>query len=104
MRCSPFLLLGVLAQQPPCFPSSAMHGLEWWQVDITGSMIRLMEKLGLASAVKIAKKKQQSEFHEKAGIGRWTKGPMAKKRKVTPIPAPQPKKPFVHGWLKTLRV
>src|SRR5437588_597129 len=27
--------------------------------------IRLVEKLGLASAVKIAKKKQQSEFHEK---------------------------------------
>jgi stearoyl-CoA desaturase (delta-9 desaturase) len=40
------------------FPSSAVHGLEWWQVDITGSMIKLCAKLRLASAVKIAKKKQ----------------------------------------------
>jgi stearoyl-CoA desaturase (delta-9 desaturase) len=48
------------------FPSSAVHGLEWWQVDITGSMIKLCEKLGLASAVKLAKKKQpEVEFTEK---------------------------------------
>jgi stearoyl-CoA desaturase (delta-9 desaturase) len=40
------------------FPSSAVHGLEWWQVDITGSMIKLCAMLGLASAVKVAKKKQ----------------------------------------------
>jgi fatty-acid desaturase len=32
--------------------------LEWWQVDITGSMIKLCAMLGLASAVKIARKKQ----------------------------------------------
>ncbi|HET8890316.1 MAG TPA: acyl-CoA desaturase [Candidatus Angelobacter sp.] len=40
------------------FPSSAVHGLEWWQVDITGSMIKLCAMLGLASSVKIARKKQ----------------------------------------------
>jgi len=40
------------------FPSSAVHGLEWWQVDITGSMIKLCALLGLASAVKVPKKKQ----------------------------------------------
>jgi len=40
------------------FPSSAVHGLEWWQVDITGSMIKLCAMMGLASAVKIARKKQ----------------------------------------------
>jgi stearoyl-CoA desaturase (delta-9 desaturase) len=40
------------------FPSSAVHGLEWWQVDITGSMIKLCAMLGLASAVTIARKKQ----------------------------------------------
>jgi stearoyl-CoA desaturase (delta-9 desaturase) len=40
------------------FPSSAVHGLEWWQVDLTGYMIRLLQKTGLASEVKIAKKKQ----------------------------------------------
>jgi stearoyl-CoA desaturase (delta-9 desaturase) len=47
------------------YPSSAVHGLEWWQVDITGSMIRLMQKFGLASEVKIAKKKQ-IELQEKS--------------------------------------
>jgi stearoyl-CoA desaturase (Delta-9 desaturase) len=40
------------------FPSSAVHGLEWWQVDITGSMIKLCAWLGLASAVKVPKKKE----------------------------------------------
>lgn len=29
------------------FPRSAFHGLEWWQVDISGYTIRLMEKIGL---------------------------------------------------------
>jgi stearoyl-CoA desaturase (delta-9 desaturase) len=49
------------------FPSSAVHGLEWWQVDITGSMIKLCAKLGLASAVKIAKKKQaEIDFNQKS--------------------------------------
>jgi stearoyl-CoA desaturase (delta-9 desaturase) len=49
------------------FPSSAVHGLEWWQVDITGSMIKLCAKLGLASAVKIAKKKQpEVDFTQKS--------------------------------------
>jgi len=47
------------------FPSSAVHGLEWWQVDITGLMIRLLQKAGLVSAVKIAKQKQ-ADFHEKS--------------------------------------
>jgi stearoyl-CoA desaturase (delta-9 desaturase) len=49
------------------FPSSAVHGLEWWQVDITGSMIKLCAKVGLASAVKIAKKKQpEDDFNQKS--------------------------------------
>jgi stearoyl-CoA desaturase (Delta-9 desaturase) len=49
------------------FPSSAVHGLEWWQVDITGSMIKLCAKLGLASAVKVPKKKErETEFNEKS--------------------------------------
>jgi stearoyl-CoA desaturase (delta-9 desaturase) len=48
------------------FPSSAVHGLEWWQVDITGSMIKLCAKVGLASAVKVAKKKQpEDDFNQK---------------------------------------
>ena len=49
------------------FPSSAVHGIEWWQVDITGSMIKLCAKLGLASAVKLAKKKQaETDFEQKS--------------------------------------
>jgi stearoyl-CoA desaturase (delta-9 desaturase) len=30
------------------FPTSARHGLAWWEIDITGLLIRLMERLGLA--------------------------------------------------------
>ena len=49
------------------FPSSAVHGLEWWQVDITGSMIKLCAKLGLASAVKVPRKKErESEFNQRS--------------------------------------
>jgi stearoyl-CoA desaturase (Delta-9 desaturase) len=49
------------------FPSSAVHGLEWWQVDITGSMIKLCAMLGLASAVKIPKKREpEIDFNQKS--------------------------------------
>jgi len=34
------------------FPSSAMHGLKWWQIDISGSVIRLLELCCLAWDVK----------------------------------------------------
>jgi stearoyl-CoA desaturase (delta-9 desaturase) len=33
------------------FPSSAIHGLAWWQIDPTGFMIRLFERIGLVSKV-----------------------------------------------------
>ncbi|KAD2393928.1 hypothetical protein E3N88_40905 [Mikania micrantha] len=35
------------------FEYSARHGLEWWQVDVTWSVIRLLEIIGLASDVKL---------------------------------------------------
>ncbi|KAK1414306.1 hypothetical protein QVD17_30050 [Tagetes erecta] len=35
------------------FKYSARHGLEWWQVDITWYLIRLLEVIGLASNVKL---------------------------------------------------
>jgi stearoyl-CoA desaturase (delta-9 desaturase) len=35
------------------FPTSARHGLWWWQIDTTYLMIRLMEKLGLVWRVKV---------------------------------------------------
>jgi stearoyl-CoA desaturase (delta-9 desaturase) len=33
------------------FPASAFHGLAWWQLDVTGLSIALLEKLGLVSKV-----------------------------------------------------
>ena len=35
------------------FPTSARHGLEWWQPDITWIMIRTFERLGLVWDVKL---------------------------------------------------
>ena len=35
------------------FPTSARHGLRWWQVDLSYYVIRLMELLGLAWRVKV---------------------------------------------------
>jgi stearoyl-CoA desaturase (Delta-9 desaturase) len=34
------------------FPNSAFHGLQWWQFDVTGWVIRVMQLLGLAWEVK----------------------------------------------------
>lgn len=42
------------------FEYSARHGLEWWQVDMTWCVIRLLETLGLATGVKLP-----SEDHKK---------------------------------------
>lgn len=33
------------------FPRSAFHGLRWWQIDVTGYFIRLLEKTGLVHDV-----------------------------------------------------
>ncbi len=33
------------------FPASAFHGLRWWQIDIAGYTIRLMEALGVVKKV-----------------------------------------------------
>jgi stearoyl-CoA desaturase (Delta-9 desaturase) len=33
------------------FPRSAFHGLRWWQFDLAGYVIRMLERLGLASEV-----------------------------------------------------
>jgi stearoyl-CoA desaturase (delta-9 desaturase) len=35
------------------FPSSARHGLEWWQIDWNGCVIRILEMIGLAWDVKV---------------------------------------------------
>jgi stearoyl-CoA desaturase (delta-9 desaturase) len=35
------------------FPASARHGLKWWQFDSSWVIIRTLEKLGLASKVRL---------------------------------------------------
>ena len=40
------------------FPTSAVHGLSRGQIDVSGGLIRLMQKLGLASDVKTVSPKQ----------------------------------------------
>ena len=33
------------------FPRSAFHGMRWWQIDPSGILLRIMEKLGLAHEI-----------------------------------------------------
>lgn len=40
------------------FPTSARHGLKWWQLDLSWMIIRSMEICGLAWSVKLPTKKQ----------------------------------------------
>jgi stearoyl-CoA desaturase (delta-9 desaturase) len=48
-----------------CFQSSAAHGLEWWQVDASYSVICLLERLGLAWDVKRPTEAQKERFRIK---------------------------------------
>jgi fatty-acid desaturase len=36
------------------FPTSARQGLEWWELDLTYAVIRVLSALGLAHSVKLA--------------------------------------------------
>jgi stearoyl-CoA desaturase (delta-9 desaturase) len=50
------------------FPTSARHGLRWWQIDVSYWIIRGMALVGLASKVKlpavqaVAAKRKRAEF------------------------------------------
>ncbi|CAO2827221.1 unnamed protein product [Amaranthus hypochondriacus] len=35
------------------FPYSARHGLEWWQIDVTWYIVKLLQVLGLATDIKL---------------------------------------------------
>ena len=48
------------------FPSSALFGLHWWQVDIGGYFIRACAALGWASDVRVPTKAMIAQ--KKAGI------------------------------------
>jgi stearoyl-CoA desaturase (Delta-9 desaturase) len=44
------------------FPRSASHGLRWWEVDITGLLIRLMERAGLVwNVVRVSEERQRAK-------------------------------------------
>jgi len=45
------------------FPTSAKHGLRWWEVDTSALLIGLLERLGLAwNVVKVAPERQQAKL------------------------------------------
>ncbi|MDZ7638578.1 MAG: acyl-CoA desaturase [Bryobacterales bacterium] len=48
-------------------PTSARHGLVWWEVDMTWMQIKLLEKLGIASMVREASADGRSSRATKAG-------------------------------------
>jgi stearoyl-CoA desaturase (Delta-9 desaturase) len=44
------------------FPRSASHGLRWWEIDISGLVIRALKRLGLAwNVVRIAPERQEQK-------------------------------------------
>ena len=44
------------------FPRSAYHGLRWWEIDVSGMIITLMSKLGLAwDVVRITPERQRAK-------------------------------------------
>ena len=47
------------------FPTSARHGLRWWQFDASYLVIRLMERIGLASDVRVPTYEKQQERKRK---------------------------------------
>lgn len=61
------LLFGILAlgegwhNTHHAFPSSARHGLRWWQIDVSYCIIRILALLGLAWNVKLPSRKAQFE-------------------------------------------
>jgi stearoyl-CoA desaturase (Delta-9 desaturase) len=45
------------------FPRSAIHGLRWWEVDVSGLVIRAMRRLGLAwNVVRITPERQRAKL------------------------------------------
>ncbi|CAO2829213.1 unnamed protein product [Amaranthus hypochondriacus] len=44
------------------FPYSARHGLEWWQVDMTWYIVKLLQILGLATHVKLPSMAHKERF------------------------------------------
>ncbi|MBA2394183.1 MAG: acyl-CoA desaturase [Ktedonobacteraceae bacterium] len=49
------------------FPRSAFHGLHWWQFDLSGYFIRLLERVGLATEVYRIPAEKLAKRYRKAG-------------------------------------
>ena len=49
------------------YQTSAAHGLRWWEFDMTYLMIRLMERLGIAYAVKVPKSPNRPDAGQGTG-------------------------------------
>jgi stearoyl-CoA desaturase (delta-9 desaturase) len=49
------------------FPRSATHGLRWWEIDVSGLIIRAMQRVGLAwNVVRITPERQQAKLAAQA--------------------------------------
>jgi stearoyl-CoA desaturase (delta-9 desaturase) len=49
------------------FPRSAVHGLQWWEIDVSGLIIRTMQRLGLAwNVVRITPERQHEKLAAQA--------------------------------------
>jgi stearoyl-CoA desaturase (Delta-9 desaturase) len=54
------------------FPTSAAHGLRWWEIDVSALVIRGMERLGLVwNVVKVSPERQEAKL---AGVERASAG------------------------------
>ncbi len=62
------------------FPTSAFHGLKPWEIDVSGLVIRGLERVGLAwDVVRVSAERQQSKLADAAGA--------AQSRGANPAPA-----------------
>jgi stearoyl-CoA desaturase (delta-9 desaturase) len=52
------------------FPRSAFHGLHWWQLDPSGSLIWLLERLGLVQEVYRVPLARQKRYHQEQVLPR----------------------------------
>ena len=52
------------------FPRSAFHGLHWWQLDLSGSLIWLLERLGLVQEVYRVPLARQKRYHQEQVLPR----------------------------------
>ena len=43
-------------------PSSARHGMEWWEFDLTWTIIRGLQAVGLATNVKLPTEQQKAKL------------------------------------------